>query len=235
MYIVAELIQFQPNPYDNNKLFYVAFMVMLPAVGLFLVALWRRLSGCLGRAVLAAAFPLRRWLRRADHRARSGLGLPAVHPGGGPGGGIHRPNTPRGRGVPHRQPAQQRLGPLADGTSCAARAATSLFPRRGLQELSFRRKADAGAPVGAWRPSGATEVYYVYISSHERYGFSPDEAWFQENGKLVFDGGRAVYALYDRAKALAGGASAEPMLQDRGVSGQTSARSGGGCSAVTLC
>ena len=34
VYVVAELIQFQPNEYDNNKLFYVAYMAMLPAMGL---------------------------------------------------------------------------------------------------------------------------------------------------------------------------------------------------------
>ena len=37
IYAVAEFIQFQPNPYDNNKLFYVAFMVMLPLVAKYLV------------------------------------------------------------------------------------------------------------------------------------------------------------------------------------------------------
>ena len=49
-------IQFQPNPYDNNKLFYVAFLLMLPLVGSYLVALWNRLRGLPGRALLAAVF-----------------------------------------------------------------------------------------------------------------------------------------------------------------------------------
>ncbi len=44
VYVTAELIQFQPNPYDNNKLFYVAFMLMLPLVGNYLVTVWRRLQ-----------------------------------------------------------------------------------------------------------------------------------------------------------------------------------------------
>ena len=56
VYAAAELIQFQPNPYDNNKLFYVAFLLMLPLVGSYLVALWNRLRGLPGRALLAAVF-----------------------------------------------------------------------------------------------------------------------------------------------------------------------------------
>ena len=58
IYTVAELFQFQPNPYDNNKLFYVAYMLMLPAVALYLNSLWHRLRGVRGRALLASVFML---------------------------------------------------------------------------------------------------------------------------------------------------------------------------------
>ena len=37
VYAAAELIQFQPNAYDNNKLFYVAFLLMLPLAARYLV------------------------------------------------------------------------------------------------------------------------------------------------------------------------------------------------------
>ncbi|MEG1516055.1 MAG: hypothetical protein RSD95_14300 [Clostridia bacterium] len=56
VYAAAEFIQFQPNIYDNNKLFYVAFLTMLPAVGALLMMMWRRLSGVRGRGMLAALF-----------------------------------------------------------------------------------------------------------------------------------------------------------------------------------
>ena len=56
VYIAAELIQFQRNEYDNNKLFYVAFMVMLPIAAQYLVAVFDRLKGLPGRWLIASLF-----------------------------------------------------------------------------------------------------------------------------------------------------------------------------------
>lgn len=56
IYVLAELIQFQPNEYDNNKLFYVAFIVMVPVVAKYLLRIFDRLRGIRGRALLASVF-----------------------------------------------------------------------------------------------------------------------------------------------------------------------------------
>ena len=56
VYIAAELIQFQTNEYDNNKLFYVAYMAMLPIAAQYLVALFDRLKGLPGRGLIASLF-----------------------------------------------------------------------------------------------------------------------------------------------------------------------------------
>ena len=56
LYAVAELVLFQQNEYDNNKLFYVAFLVMMPLVGRFLSLMWDRLHGVRARALLATVF-----------------------------------------------------------------------------------------------------------------------------------------------------------------------------------
>ena len=56
VYAAAELVQFQTNEYDNNKLFYVAFMVMLPIAAQYLLALFDRLKGLRGRYLIAALF-----------------------------------------------------------------------------------------------------------------------------------------------------------------------------------
>ena len=53
VYVAAELYQFQPNIYDNNKLFYAAFLLMMPLVGRLLSALWRAAQPIRGRALLA--------------------------------------------------------------------------------------------------------------------------------------------------------------------------------------
>ena len=56
LFVLAEIVLFQPNVYDNIKLFYVAYIVMLPAGCLLLVEIYNRLKGIRLRALLAAAF-----------------------------------------------------------------------------------------------------------------------------------------------------------------------------------
>ena len=54
IFILAELIRFQPNEYDNNKLFYVWYMLCAPVAADFAVDLYRRLKGVRARGLLAA-------------------------------------------------------------------------------------------------------------------------------------------------------------------------------------
>ncbi len=54
IWLAAELFQFQPNPYDNNKLFYLAWLLCCCVAGDYCVALFRQLKGFRGRWLLAA-------------------------------------------------------------------------------------------------------------------------------------------------------------------------------------
>ncbi len=58
LFIVAELVVFQPNVYDNGKLFFIAFILTLPACCELLVSIYNRLHGIRGRAALACGFIL---------------------------------------------------------------------------------------------------------------------------------------------------------------------------------
>lgn len=53
LYILAENVVFQPNVYDNNKLFYVAFIAMLPMACELMMNIYDRLKGIRGRIILA--------------------------------------------------------------------------------------------------------------------------------------------------------------------------------------
>ncbi len=55
IWLAAELVQFQPNDYDNNKLFYLAWLLCCFVVGDYCAALFKRLKGFRGRWLLAAA------------------------------------------------------------------------------------------------------------------------------------------------------------------------------------
>ncbi len=56
IFVVAELVLFQPLDYDNNKLFYIWYLLTLPAAASWCIDLWERLKGHRSRALLAALF-----------------------------------------------------------------------------------------------------------------------------------------------------------------------------------
>ena len=56
IYATAELVIFQTNVYDNNKLFYVSYMMMMPAIGSYLLHIWEKLKGLRLRGLLACLF-----------------------------------------------------------------------------------------------------------------------------------------------------------------------------------
>ncbi|MBR6954653.1 MAG: hypothetical protein IKH77_06425 [Clostridia bacterium] len=55
IWLAAELFRFQPNEYDNNKLFYVAWLLLCPAAADTAGTLWRRMKGLRFRQAAAGA------------------------------------------------------------------------------------------------------------------------------------------------------------------------------------
>lgn len=51
--LAAELIRFQPNEYDNNKLLYLAWLLCCMIVADWMADMWRRLKGLRARPVIA--------------------------------------------------------------------------------------------------------------------------------------------------------------------------------------
>ena len=53
LWVLSEIIQFQPNPYDNNKLLFIWFAFCCGLVSSLLVEIYARLSDIKGRRLLA--------------------------------------------------------------------------------------------------------------------------------------------------------------------------------------
>ena len=197
LYLVAELIQFQPNEYDNNKLFYVAFMIMLPAVGLYLVGLWQKLRGVRGRALLAAAFMITALLSGSlsiarevvsDYRLFSAAEVEAA--------AFIEENTPADAVFLTGQQHNNAVAALS-GRDIVCGTGSYLYFHGvdyGQQQLDERAMLERPAEsAGLFERYG---VGYVYLSSYERSNFDVDEAWFEAHGELVFSAGDVrVYAL----------------------------------------
>ena len=205
VYAAAEFVQFQPNPYDNNKLFYVAFMLMLPLVGSYLVALWDRLRGLPGRALLAAVFLFLSLTSGVLSLGREAVSDYHALLGGRSGGGaVHPRRTARGRRLPDRRPAQQPGGGAGGAADRLRHEELPLLPRR---ELPAQAALDARRMLEAPEDSHALfEEYgvdYVVIGSSERYNYALDEAYFAANCALVYDeGGVSIYAAPENDRNL---------------------------------
>ena len=197
VYVVAELIQFQPNEYDNNKLFYVAYMVMMPAMGLYLLEVFRRLRGLRGRTLIAAAFMGAALFSGALSIAREVVSSYMLFSASEARAAAYiEENTPADAvfltGSQHNNAVAALTGrDIVCGTG-------SYLYFHGidysLQQFDEARMLEHPAESDAlFRQYGIT---HAYISSHERAAFQVDEAWFRDNCDLAFsDGDVAVYAL----------------------------------------
>ncbi len=56
IYLVAEFILFQPNEYDNNKLFYVWFLLCLPMAADYAMTLYEKIKDLGGHRIIAGLF-----------------------------------------------------------------------------------------------------------------------------------------------------------------------------------
>ncbi len=53
IFCIAEFVLFQPNEYDNNKLFFIVYMILIIMVSNWLIHIWDVLKGVKGRVYLA--------------------------------------------------------------------------------------------------------------------------------------------------------------------------------------
>ncbi|MBR1561535.1 MAG: hypothetical protein IJ646_14975 [Clostridia bacterium] len=197
VYVVAELIQFQPNEYDNNKLFYVAYMVMMPAMGLYLTALFKRLKGLRGRWLMAACFMLICTLSGGLSIAREWVSSYRLFsPEEAAAAKWIEANTPADAtfltGSQHNNAVAALTGrDIVCGTG-------SYLYFHGIDYS--RQQADERTMLEAPGDSaGLFEDYsidYAYISNYERGSFDVDEAWFDAHCDALFSQGDVtVYAL----------------------------------------
>ena len=197
IYGVAELLQFQPNPYDNNKLFYVAYMVMLPIAAMYLIDLWAKLRGVRGRALFACLFIAASTLSGSlslaretvsDYQLFSAAEVRAA--------AFIEAELPEDAVILTGDQHNNAVAALA-GRSIVCGTGSYLY-FHGI-DYSVQRQAEAqmlsepGSSAALFAEYG---VDYAYISDHERYGKTVDEAWFMENCELLFDdSGVQIYAL----------------------------------------
>ncbi len=197
IYVVAEIFQFQPNPYDNNKLFYVAYMAVTPMVGMYLARLYDRLKGLRIRVGLIAAIIVLATLSGAMSIGREVVSdYQLFSADEAAAGQFAEVNTERDAvfltGTHHNNP----ISALA-GRQIVCGPGSYLY-YHGIDYYDEQR--DVGIMLESPAESaGLFEKYgvdYVYVSSYEKGSYSVDETWFAANCDIVFESGSVrIYKL----------------------------------------
>lgn len=206
VFLVAETVLFQPNPYDNNKLFYVAFLLMLPLVADYVVRIYDKISGVRWRAFLLGAFLVVSTLSGAITLAREAISDYELFSADEVQAADYIERTaPRDAvvltGGQHNNPVAALAGrELVCGTG------TYLY----FHGVNYQRQQQAARdlyedPVDRAPLFDVYHVDYVYISSYERGSYAVDESFFRRSFPVCYQNGEVtVYAVSARARASSG-------------------------------
>lgn len=199
IYLVAELFLFQPNEYDNNKLFYVWFLLCLPMAADYAFSLYERLQGMGGKRVIAGLFLATCFLSAgitlwreavSDYQAYTAQDLEIAE--------YVRQETPE-----HAVflTSNQHLNPVSSlaGRTILCSSDLYLF-YHGFN--TSQRRAEVSAFYQNPRQSLAIlqkyGVQYIYVSPHERNNEAVEETSLDDLFPLVFqteDGSRRIYQV----------------------------------------
>lgn len=196
VYVTAELIQFQPNPYDNNKLFYVAFMLMLPLVGRYLVTVWKRLRGIPGRALLAAVFLAVSLTSGALSLAREAVSDYQLFSADEVAAAEYiRDELPADAVYLTGDQHNNLVAALAGRQIVCGTGSYLYFHGINYEQAALDERQMLENPAQSSALFEQYGVDYVVITSSERYNYALDEGWFAENWSLIYaEGSVSIYA-----------------------------------------
>lgn len=195
--LAAEFIRFQPNEYDNNKLFYLAWLLCTMIIADWCSRLWKRLSGMHGRHFLAILAAIVTFLSSgltiwrecvSDYVAFSREAVEA--------GQFTKDHTaPDAVFVT----GTQHLNPVVAIAGREIVCGPNLWlywhgfdTREREQELAeFYEDPESHMEI-----PGKYGAEYVYVSSYERSNYDVDEKGLEKIGLKVFENGEAsIYRL----------------------------------------
>ncbi len=199
IYLVAEFVLFQPNEYDNNKLFYVWFLLCLPMAADYAFLLFDRLKGLGGRRGIAALFLVTCFLSAGLTVARECVADFPVY---------YREDIEVAEFVKEHTPehsvfvtGNQHLNPVSSLAGRTILCSSDLYLYfHGFSTAERRAEIAAfygnpGENLSLLRKYG---VQYIYVSPYEREGMLVDETALEALFPLAFetmDGSRRIFEV----------------------------------------
>lgn len=188
IYVVAETILFQPNEYDNNKLFYIWFMFAMILAADYGSLIMQRLAGLPGRALLCGLFLWASVFSGAlslGREAVSGYQLFSANAVAA-GDWIHE-NTDRGDVF---LTGQQHINPVCSLAGRQIICGSDLYVFfHGLDYA--QQSADCRRFYENPRENADVltkyDVHYIYVSDYERAEFDVDLDALDETYELIYE------------------------------------------------
>ena len=198
IYLLAEFIQFQPNEYDNNKLFYAAYMAMMPAMGMLLCEIWQRLQNKRLRAALTALFLVTATLSGALSIAREALSneYQLFSAAQVEAARFIEENTPQDAVILTADQHNNAPAALAGRRIVCGTSSYLYYHGVDYADALWDEQLMLEQPGSSAALFEAYGVQYAFISNYERHKYFVDEAWFRQNAKAVFTSSDVtIYAL----------------------------------------
>ena len=187
IYLVAETILFQPNEYDNNKLFYIWYMFAAMLAADYGSVIMQRLAGLRGRYVLCALFMAGSMLSGGLSIAREVVsGYQLFSATAVEAGAWIDENTDRDAVF---LTGQQHINPVCSLAGRQIICGSDLYVF--FHGLDYRTQAAdcqnfLEYPADNARVLDAYGVDYIYVSDYERSEFDVDLDYIDEHYDLVF-------------------------------------------------
>ena len=199
LYLVAEIVLFQPNEYDNNKLFYIWYMFAAILAADYGSVILQRLAGLRGRVLLAALFLVISTLSGALSLARetvSGYQLfskNAVDAGAWIDGHTDRDAV--------FLTGQQHINPVCSLAGRQIICGSDLyvfFHGLDYQQQARDCRRFYEDPADNQDVLSRYGVDYIYVSDYERAEFDVNLSWIDEHYDLVYQNADVrIYQVQD--------------------------------------
>lgn len=206
LWLLAEVVQFQPNPYDNNKLLFVCFAFLCGLVADYLVRTYRRLcraegghapgTRALSILVCAALFLSGTLtLMREYHSEYQLIGAEEA----AAADYVREHTAPDAVFLTHNNHNNAIAALTGRNIVCGSGSflyyhGVDYADREQALRLMYEQPGTHLAALAA-----AYDVDYIYVGGHERSNYACDLAYFNENFRLLYDA--AGIRIYDLSQA----------------------------------
>ncbi|MCX7924023.1 MAG: hypothetical protein N3B21_18715 [Clostridia bacterium] len=204
IFIIAEFVLFQPNTYDNNKLFYIWYIFTVILVSDFLWKVYKSMEGIRAKwsiLVIALIFCTFSGALTVGREVKSSYML--FGPNEVEAAKFIKSNTPKDAMFITSDNHNNAVSSLTGRNVLSGTPIFLHFHGVGYQERAQDVEAMYKNPESFKTLSVKHNIDYVYFSSYEKGKFNIEPSFFLSNYPVVFQNGDIfIFAVSERAKNL---------------------------------